>query len=84
MAIAKKTDNKKRDVLAELFAKRDLNVKEATAWPVWEIQEELERAEMAKVSFLAKDPMHDLSIIEEHISQLFESLKIKSTTEAES
>lgn len=81
MAAAKKNENKKRDVLAELFAKRESNIQEATSWPAWEIEDQLKRAQTAKEGFLAANPMHDLSIIEEHISQLSESLKIKSSAE---
>lgn len=81
MAIAKK--NQKRDVLAELFAKRESNIKAATEWPKWEIEDQLKRAQSAKEGFLMKNPLHDLRIIEEHINQLEESLKIKSIIEVE-
>ena len=34
-----------------------------------------------KESFLVQNPLHDLCIIEEHISQLHESLKLKNLSE---
>jgi hypothetical protein len=83
VAKVKANANKKRDVLAELFEKRDSNIKTATSWPAWEIEDVLKRAQSAKEGFLMDDPMHDLSIIEEQISQLTESLKIKSAVEAD-
>ncbi len=83
MATAKKTENKKRDVLAELFDKRDENIQKTSLWPKWEIEDVLKRAQTAKEGFLLANPMHDLSIIEEQINQLETSLKIKSSTEAD-
>jgi len=83
VAKVKANTDKKRDVLAELFEKRDSNIKTATSWPAWEIEDVLKRAQSAKEGFLMADPMHDLSIIEEQISQLTESLKIKSAVEAD-
>lgn len=82
----KKTDSDKsdkKDVLADLLARREVNIKQATEWPLWEIEEELERAKIAKEGFLMRNPRHDLRIIEEHISQLEESYKIKSNIDAE-
>ena len=70
-------NSKVRDVLAELFANRESNIKEALSWPAWEIEDQLKRAKTAKVGFLAENPMHDLSIIDEHINQLEESYNIK-------
>ena len=78
---SKKKDSDKKDVLADLLARREVNIKQAIEWSLWEIEEELERAKVAKESFLIKNPMHDLSIIEEHISQLEESYKIRSNIE---
>ncbi len=83
VAIAKKTENKKRDVLAELFEKRDENVQKAASWPKWEIEDLLKRTLTAKEGFLLANPMHDLSIIDEQINQLETSLKIKTATEAD-
>lgn len=80
----KKAESDKKDVLTELLARREANIKQAIEWPLWEIEEELERAKVAKEGFLMKNPMHDLSIIEEHISQLEESYKVRSTLDAES
>ena len=82
MATANKTESKKRDVLAELFEKRDENIQKAAAWPKWEIEDLLKRAQTAKEGFLAANPMHDLRIIEEQIDQLETSLKIKTESEA--
>ena len=62
-------------VLASLLSKRESNIKDASSWPKWEIEEELQRANSAKEVFLKKNPMHDLTIIEERIDQLEESLK---------
>ncbi len=83
MATVKKTENKKRDVLAELFEKRDENIKKTSQWPKWEIEDVLKRAQSAKEGFLLSNPMHDLSIIDEQINQLETSLKIKSSTEVD-
>lgn len=74
-------NSKKRDVLAELFANRESNIKEALSWPAWEIEDQIKRAKTAKEGFLAENPMHDLSIIEEHINQLEESYKLKVSIE---
>lgn len=71
-------NSKTRDVLSELFANRESNIREALSWPTWEIEDQLKRAKTAKEGFLAENPMHDLSIIEEHISQLEQSLKVKN------
>lgn len=70
-------NNKKRDVLAELFANRDKNIQAAAQWNVWEIEEQIKSVESARDSFLEQNPEHDLSIINEHHSQLSEALKIK-------
>lgn len=82
-AKAKNADSKKRDVLAELFAKRDENIQKAAAWAKWEIEDLLKRTKTAKEGFLLANPMHDLSIIDEQINQLETSLKIKTATEAD-
>ncbi len=83
VATAKKTENKKRDILAELFEKRDENIQKTSSWPKWEIEDVLKRAQTAKEGFLSANPMHDLSIIDEQINQLETSLKIKSSFEAD-
>jgi hypothetical protein len=76
--MARGKNEKQRDVLAELFANRDKNIESAKNWTIWEIQDQLKRVEAAKESFLLKDPNHDVSIVNEHIEQLTQSLKIKS------
>ena len=73
----------KRNVLAELFSNREANIKEALSWTAQDIEDQLKRAKIAKEGFLAANPMHDLSIIEEHISQLEEAFNIKSTLDSE-
>lgn len=83
MATVKKTENKKRDVLTELFEKRDENIKKTSLWPKWEIEDVLKRAQTAREGFLLANPMHDLSIVDEQINQLETSLKIKTATEAD-
>lgn len=83
LSTLKKAKDNKSKVLAELFQRRTVNIEEATTWPKWEIEDQLKRAQTAKEGFLSANPMHDLSIIEEHISQLTESLKIKSSKDAD-
>ena len=76
--MARGKNEKQRDVLAELFAKRDKNIEAAQNWTIWEIEDQLKRVQAAKESFLLKNPSHDVSIVNEHIEQLSRSLKIKS------
>jgi hypothetical protein len=71
-----KGENKDDSILSALISKRNTNIQEASTWPKWEIEEELQRATSAKKVFLKKNPMHDLTIIEERIDQLEESLKL--------
>ncbi len=75
MATNKKSQ--KRDILGELFAIRDKNIEAATKWNVWEIENQIKSAISAKESFLDQNPNHDLRIINEHINQLNESLRIR-------
>lgn len=75
--MATNKNNKKRDILAELFANREKNIQAATKWNVWEIEEQIKSVESARESFLEENPEHDLSIVNEHHSQLSEALKIK-------
>lgn len=75
MAVSK--NNKKRDILEELFANRNKNIEAASQWNVWEIEEQIKSVESARESFLEENPEHDLSVINEHHSQLTEALKIK-------
>lgn len=75
MAIVK--GNKKRDILAELFSNRDANIKAAVNWNLWEIEDQIKSVLSAKESFLEENPDHDLRIINEHLDQLQEALKLK-------
>lgn len=75
--------NIKRDILKELLEHRDANIKEAHSWSIWDIEDQLRRAKIAKEAFIFENPRHDLSIINEHISQLDESYKSKLRQESE-
>jgi hypothetical protein len=78
MAIIK--GNKKRDILAELFANRDSNIQAASKWNTWEIEDQIKSVISAKESFLEENPDHDLRIINEHLDQLQEALKFNRDT----
>jgi len=75
MAIIK--GNKKRDILAELFTNRNTNIQAASKWDAWEIEDQIKSVISAKESFLEENPDHDLRIINEHLDQLQEALKLK-------
>ena len=47
------TKNKPKP-LAEILRNRKQNIKEASTWPRWEIEEELQRANSAREVFLKK------------------------------
>jgi hypothetical protein len=74
--------DKRQDVLKKLFSKREENIKNALNWNLWDIEDQLERAKTAKEGFLTKDSNYDTSIINEHIDQLTQSLKLKQSNSA--
>lgn len=77
MASANDNGSKSKSVLSDLIANRSANIQKASSWPLWELEDQLKRAQTAKLDFLETNPAHDLSIIDEHISQLEESLKLR-------
>ena len=75
MTFDKKAHNNK---YLELLSKRNENIEVAAQWPIFEIKEELARTVLAKEIALEKNPNHDTCILDEHIEQLKESLRLSA------